>query len=575
MGVLVQRMSLWAENTAILADNQYGFRPHRGTLHPGFILQHLVDKVHHTPGSGYLYAAFIDISKAYDSLSRPVIFAELHRKGCPQPMITFLQRLYADTTCTVKLQNQLGSPFPVNCGVRQGCPLSPLLFNIVLADLPHYLSSTYPFAHVPLDGLTTINSLLYADDVALLTSTPHQLQNLLTATQTFCASRGLTISPQKSCVVVFGKRTAVDNFQWTVNSAPIPRTDQVTYLGLALHATHSTSAFMCTERAKLGTKAVHHWHEIVYNLHLPHDLGLSLDLIDIVIKPSLSYGSPLFGPALVDHTLKHTTNADSALLDVLRSVLQLSRGVPSHVIFRETHTSPLHLDWLLSAVQFYNSCLTHNSSLLKAALHDNLIQAFQRQHACWAAHLASAIQKVCQHSTQQLDHWVHALKTMQPISRAHIQQHYLISWHDHIAHIVSDPRHHQCPHRHLSQYYKWFDQHLHWQPRYKPWYMRNLCATSRQLRLCHFTCGNEDVVPANDWRLHTQHVEGLYSCSVCGHEEVPDQYHVLMQCVACRRHYDINRYPQIVNDQFAPDIFSNIDSVVQEYYDILHGVSCV
>ena len=85
--------------------------------------------------------AFIDFHKAYDSLSRPWLFRVLSHVGFGPRLQHWVRVMYTACTCRVAYNNFLSPAFPVDSGVRQGCPLSPALFVLAVEPLAAYLQS--------------------------------------------------------------------------------------------------------------------------------------------------------------------------------------------------------------------------------------------------------------------------------------------------------------------------------------------------------------------------------------------------------------------------------------------------
>ena len=81
------------------------------------------------------------------------------------------------------MDNELSASFTVNQRVRQGCVLSPLLFNLFLADLPKALEQT--FDKLKLDSVE-INSIIWADDILLLAEDENNLKEMLATTELYC-----------------------------------------------------------------------------------------------------------------------------------------------------------------------------------------------------------------------------------------------------------------------------------------------------------------------------------------------------------------------------------------------------
>ena len=68
--------------------------------------------------------AFLDLTKAFDSVHRPMIWKILKKYGCPDTLVTMIRTLHDDMKATVLCENNETAPFPVNTGVKQGCVIA-------------------------------------------------------------------------------------------------------------------------------------------------------------------------------------------------------------------------------------------------------------------------------------------------------------------------------------------------------------------------------------------------------------------------------------------------------------------
>ena len=82
-----------------------------------------------------IFACFVDFKQAFDSIPRDILLSKLLKHGICGKFFAIIKTVYTDDKCCVKINNKLTDPFIINRGVKQGCTLSPLLFNIFLADL--------------------------------------------------------------------------------------------------------------------------------------------------------------------------------------------------------------------------------------------------------------------------------------------------------------------------------------------------------------------------------------------------------------------------------------------------------
>ena len=77
-----------------------------------------------------LYAAFVDLTKAFDTVSRDELLKILARLGCPPKFLTILCQLHEGQQDQVKHNGSLSGSFPISNGVKQGCVLAPTLSSI-------------------------------------------------------------------------------------------------------------------------------------------------------------------------------------------------------------------------------------------------------------------------------------------------------------------------------------------------------------------------------------------------------------------------------------------------------------
>ena len=87
-----------------------------------------------------------------------------------------MRDIYRKTKCAVKINDKTTEFFDFTKGVRQGCPLSPILFNIYVNEIFNLVNENND-SNIFL-GDTKVNALMYADDLILLSETKEGLQNL-------------------------------------------------------------------------------------------------------------------------------------------------------------------------------------------------------------------------------------------------------------------------------------------------------------------------------------------------------------------------------------------------------------
>jgi len=115
-------------------------------------------------------------------------------------MLSAVRSLYQNVSACVRVNGYLTDWFKVNTGVRQGCSLSTILFNIFLNDIAVMLKSLHKGVTI---GNENVCILLYADDIVLIEENENDLQTMLTTSNDWCKSNSMCISIGKSNIVHF------------------------------------------------------------------------------------------------------------------------------------------------------------------------------------------------------------------------------------------------------------------------------------------------------------------------------------------------------------------------------------
>ena len=129
---------------------------------------------HHQDTLCPLNIAFMDMKKAFDSVSQQSILVAAARLGVPPPFLTYLRELCGDAQTRLRIGTELSEPIKLGRGVRQGDPMSVHLFNAVI-DLS--LDSLGPELGTEIGGVK-VNHNAFADDFALIARSPAGLQAL-------------------------------------------------------------------------------------------------------------------------------------------------------------------------------------------------------------------------------------------------------------------------------------------------------------------------------------------------------------------------------------------------------------
>ena len=133
----------------------------------------------------------------------------------------------------VKTNNGLLQPFITTTGVKQGCVLSPILFNIFIDKISNVFDETC--APVKINNLS-LNCILWADDLLIISQTSEGLQNSLNKMKNYYDSLGLEVNIKKTKIMIFNKKglSLRGKYNFFLDGEPLEVTDQYQYLGLKI-----------------------------------------------------------------------------------------------------------------------------------------------------------------------------------------------------------------------------------------------------------------------------------------------------------------------------------------------------
>ena len=130
--IIARRLSEYCECVGILPEEQSGFRPNRSTTDMMFVIRRLQELARKKQIP--FYVCFIDVTKAYDSVDRTLLWTGLDRFGVPQKRILVIRQFHDDMRACVRLDDRVCSGwFAVEQSLRKGYVLAPLLFHIFFA----------------------------------------------------------------------------------------------------------------------------------------------------------------------------------------------------------------------------------------------------------------------------------------------------------------------------------------------------------------------------------------------------------------------------------------------------------
>lgn len=199
--VLAERLREEVERGRVIPQSQAGSRKGMGTIDNIYVLNYLINRQIHMKG-GRLVALFVDLKVAFDSVDREVLVGMLRGRGISDGVTERVVELLRETKSRVRVGKEVGGTFWTARGVRQGCPLSPLLFNIMLADVEEELGKV-KWGGVKL-GEGKVYTLAYADDMVLLAENEDEM-SMLERLEEYLGKKNLELNTKKTKILRFRK----------------------------------------------------------------------------------------------------------------------------------------------------------------------------------------------------------------------------------------------------------------------------------------------------------------------------------------------------------------------------------
>ena len=302
--IMTERLKLVIEEENWLPNFQNGFRSNRSTVDNLVILQQEIHAAF--KNKEYMLTVFLDIKKAYDCVNRQILINIIKKKGIKGKILEYLKFFLGERFNRVKYREGLSTFIEFKNGMPQGSPLSPLLFNLYLADITKIIDKNISqFA----DDLVIWETGKNVDRIAC------KLNQKLKRLNKYMKNINLTISPEKSVAVLFNrKRSNQECPELFIEGHTIKRENKAKYLGIIMDKRLNWSNHI-KEIVSKANKRCRQLKSMVtkYNLHQ----SIAITLYKGLIRPILEYGSEIWGDTCKTNKMKLEAIEQRALTTAL------------------------------------------------------------------------------------------------------------------------------------------------------------------------------------------------------------------------------------------------------------------
>ena len=206
-----------------LPDVQAGFRKGRGTRDQIANIHLIIKKAREFQKNIY---CFIDYAKAFDCVDHNKLWKILKEMGIPDHLTCLLRNLYAGQEATVRTGHGTTDWFEIGKGVRQGCILSPCLFNLYAKYIMRNTGLDEAQAGIKITR-RTINNLRYADDITLMAESKEEPKSLLMKVKEESKKVSLKLNIQKTNIMASSPITS-----WQIDEETMETVAHFIFAGL-------------------------------------------------------------------------------------------------------------------------------------------------------------------------------------------------------------------------------------------------------------------------------------------------------------------------------------------------------
>lgn len=338
-----RRLNYFTVENNIIPPLSFGFKENSSTID---CINYLVSTIKEGQRKTMKVATiFIDLTKAFDSVDIGILLKQLDSLRFPNKIQRWLKEYLIDRSVVVKTTK--GNLFKeTNRGLPQGCPLSPILFNIYTAGL-HEITSE----KVILEQ--------FADDFAItiLGETLEELEITANITlnriKEYFEKLKININPEKTALIVFDTRK-IENIKVKMDNVTITQVEHHKYLGYILDRklNHISHINHLTNKAKERLNVL----KIICKKQGGAHPQTALKINQAIVRSQIDYGITVYG----DVAKSNLQKLNSTLNAGIRTSLRLVKSTPINVLYAESGEIPIKERAVLLAKKETIKIFAHN-----------------------------------------------------------------------------------------------------------------------------------------------------------------------------------------------------------------------
>ena len=380
--IINSRLQKWIEENNTTDEYQAGFKKGYSTIDHAFTLLAAVQK--QLVNNRKLYVAFIDFEKAFDSVSRNLLWPILVKNGIKGKLFRCIRSMYDNVKARVRSGVDVTDYIMCSRGVKQGDVCSPVLFSLFINELALEIIHNGKHGITLSPDLIELFILLFADDIILLSETAVGLQNQLNSLYRAASQLELKVNMDKSNIIVFRKGGFLASRErWIYGSLEMTVVNSYKYLGICF-STKLSFKLACEDLVCKAKKVLLRILSILFKLEC-NSSQLYFKMFDAQVQPVVQYGAEIWGLS------SSAQNIERVHLFALKKFLGVESRTPNDFVYGDLGRYPIYLNSYVKCISYWLKLLRMEKYRLPYKAYKMLYNLDERGKHTWVTDVRTVL----------------------------------------------------------------------------------------------------------------------------------------------------------------------------------------
>lgn len=318
--ILLNRFKKWFTPN----DSQSAYQSKRCCAEHVFLIRALIN--HCKSSKNKLFVICIDFEGAFDKISRQRLFRKLQLFGAGTTFIISIMTIYLFTDYVI-FQSETHFCYHLIAGIKQGLPLSPLLFIFYINDIFDLFNGVYGHNHI----LETLHILIHADDTTILASSRSSAERKIKTLLSYCRSNYINLQLSK-CEFIVINGSVLDKQDIDLTSGRIRNVSHVTLLGSQIGQSGKIKDDLNLTMGNRFYSVSKFYNFIRSNKLAP--ISVKLKVMQACVLSSLLHNCEAFGDNIPQ-------DMEKVYFEMIKTCLNVRKNTPNKIILIESGMKPL------------------------------------------------------------------------------------------------------------------------------------------------------------------------------------------------------------------------------------------